>query len=75
MHASSGRGWDQDRLIPGRHTVPRWVGQPGLDSEERARCLWRHSRSWELSFTYAEEGLPALLGAVGITNQRRKPRG
>lgn len=46
-----------------------------MDSEERARCLWRHSRSWELSFTYAEEGLPALLGAVGITNQQHKPQG
>lgn len=25
-----------------------WVGQPSLDLEERARCLWRHSRSWKL---------------------------
>lgn len=46
-----------------------------MDSEDRERCLWRNPRSWELSFTYAEEGLPALLGAVGITNQRRKPWG
>lgn len=26
MHASRGRGWDQDGLIPARHTVPGMGG-------------------------------------------------